>query len=117
MASEKKTEQKVSSNGTSNSVSTSHTPESPSYNVPPYATGMTEPGGPLSHAQAKLDAKDYLGGHNKFPRISRPVELLRHTYDVVVIGSGYGGGVAASRIARAGQSGCLLERGKERWRQ
>ena len=50
-----------------------------------------------------------------FPRISRPVELLRNTYDVVVVGSGYGGGVAASRMARAGQSVCLLERGKERW--
>lgn len=50
-----------------------------------------------------------------FPRISRPVELLRNSYDVVVVGSGYGGGVAASRMARAGQSVCLLERGKERW--
>ncbi|CAK7201000.1 hypothetical protein SEUCBS139899_003701 [Sporothrix eucalyptigena] len=50
-----------------------------------------------------------------FPRISRPVELIRSSYDVVVIGSGYGGGVAASRMARAGQSVCLLELGKERW--
>jgi NADPH-dependent 2,4-dienoyl-CoA reductase/sulfur reductase-like enzyme len=54
--------------------------------------------------------------HKKFPRLSKPVELLRPTYDVVVIGSGYGGGVAASRLARGGQSVCLLERGKERWR-
>ncbi len=100
MTSEMKTEQMVTSNG----VSAPHPPESASYNVPAYATGVTEPGGPLSQAQAKLDAKDYLGGHNKFPRISRPVELLRHRYDVVVIGSGYGGGVAASRMARAGQS-------------
>ena len=113
MASEKKTEQKVTSNG----FSPPHTPESLSYNVSPYGVGVTEPGGPLSQAQAKLDAKDYLGGHNKFPRISRPVELIRHTYDVVVVGSGYGGGVAASRMARAGQSVCLLERGKERWRK
>ncbi|KAI8959082.1 FAD/NAD(P)-binding domain-containing protein [Daldinia sp. FL1419] len=51
----------------------------------------------------------------QFPRISKPVELMRHSYDCVVIGSGYGGGVAASRMARAGQSVCLLERGKERW--
>lgn len=29
--------------------------------------------------------------------------------------SGYGGAVAASRLARARQSVCLLERGKERW--
>jgi len=53
----------------------------------------------------------------RFPRISRPVELLRNTYDVVVIGSGYGGGVAASRMARGRQRVCVLERGKERWRE
>ena len=58
-------------------------------------------------------------GHNrpqKFPRLSKPVELLRPSYDTVVIGSGYGGGVAASRLARGGQSVCVLERGRERWR-
>ncbi|KAL7948027.1 hypothetical protein V8C42DRAFT_272577 [Trichoderma barbatum] len=52
---------------------------------------------------------------NPFPRISKPVELLRHSYDCVVIGSGYGGSIAASRMARAGESVCLLERGEERW--
>lgn len=52
---------------------------------------------------------------HQFPRISRPVELLRSSYDCVVIGSGYGGGVAASRMARAGKSVCLLERGREKW--
>ncbi|KAJ7596444.1 hypothetical protein C8J56DRAFT_917433 [Mycena floridula] len=51
----------------------------------------------------------------KFPRISRPVELIRHEYDVVVIGSGYGGAVSASRMARGKQSVCVLEKGKERW--
>jgi hypothetical protein len=51
----------------------------------------------------------------KHPRISRPVALMRSSYDCVVIGSGYGGGVAASRMARSGQSVCVLERGKERW--
>jgi cholesterol oxidase len=34
---------------------------------------------------------------------------------VVVIGSGYGGSIAASRLARAGQEVCLLERGRELW--
>jgi hypothetical protein len=53
--------------------------------------------------------------HARYPRISRPVELMQTSYDVVVIGSGYGGGVAASRMARGRQSVCLLERGKEKW--
>ena len=32
---------------------------------------------------------------------------------MIVIGSGYGGAIAASRSARAGQRVCVLERGKE----
>jgi cholesterol oxidase len=46
-------------------------------------------------------------------RLSTPVEQLKEHYTVAVIGSGYGGGIAASRMARAGQSVCILERGKE----
>lgn len=34
---------------------------------------------------------------------------------MVVIGSGYGASIAASRCARAGQSVCVLEKGKEWW--
>ncbi len=47
------------------------------------------------------------------PRLSRPIDQIKPHYEVVVIGSGYGGGIAASRMARAGRSVCLLERGKE----
>lgn len=46
-------------------------------------------------------------------RISSPTEQIREHYTVVVIGSGYGGAIAASRLARAGQRVCVLERGKE----
>ncbi|KAK2794237.1 hypothetical protein FQN50_009931 [Emmonsiellopsis sp. PD_5] len=64
---------------------------------------------------AEEDSYFFPGTSRGFPRISRPVELLRPAYDVVVVGSGYGGGVAASRMARGGQSVCLLELGREKW--
>jgi len=46
-------------------------------------------------------------------RISTPISEIKERYDVIVIGSGYGGGIAASRLSRAGKSVCLLERGRE----
>ena len=45
--------------------------------------------------------------------LSRPLEFVRDRYDVIVVGSGYGGGVAASRLSRAGKKVAVLERGRE----
>ena len=45
--------------------------------------------------------------------ISRGASHIGEEYQAVVIGSGYGGGVAASRLSRAGQRVCVLERGRE----
>jgi hypothetical protein len=87
--------------------------------------------GPSTSNRAPPESLDPFGGRTsfvrrgpqarnpsqQFPRISKPVELLRPSYDVVAIGSGYGGGVAASRMARGNMSVCVLERGKERWRK
>lgn len=64
------------------------------------------------HASRNIPESEPTGA---FPRLGIPVELIRHSYDHVVIGSGYGAGVAASRMARTGDSVCMLERGGERW--
>lgn len=47
-------------------------------------------------------------------RLSSPLPKMASHYEVVVVGSGYGGGITASRMARAGRRVCLLERGEER---
>src|SRR5215471_6167881 len=50
--------------------------------------------------------------------LSTPWEQRKTNYDFVVIGSGYGGAIAAARLAGANlnpkPSVCILERGKER---
>ena len=48
-----------------------------------------------------------------FPTLSLSHASIKSQYDVVVVGSGYGASIAASRCARAEQSVCVLERGKE----
>jgi cholesterol oxidase len=45
--------------------------------------------------------------------LSSPTGSMREQYDAIVVGSGYGGSIALSRLARAGKTVCLLERGKE----
>ena len=46
-------------------------------------------------------------------RISRSNEEMEDHYEVIVIGSGYGAGISASRLARAGREVAVLERGRE----
>lgn len=95
----------------------SHREHHKSHPTAPPTLHENGPGGPRSRTYARV--RSYADGDggaaHRFPRISRPVELLRGSYDCVVIGSGYGGAVAASRMARAGETVCLLERGKEKW--
>ena len=45
--------------------------------------------------------------------LARSLDNAKDRYDVIVVGSGYGGGVAASRLARAGKRVAVLERGRE----
>lgn len=93
--------------------------------VPAFTTRSGAGGESTARARSRSRSRSRFRGHadpdaggspaEAFPRISRPVELMRNSYDCVVIGSGYGGGVSASRMARAGRSVCLLERGREKW--
>ena len=47
-------------------------------------------------------------------KLSSKTSNLKTHYDAIVVGSGYGAGIAASRLARMGLEVCVLERGPER---
>ena len=47
-------------------------------------------------------------------KLSTEKSALKSHYEAVVVGSGYGAGIAASRLSRMGQKVCVLERGPER---
>ena len=47
-------------------------------------------------------------------RLSKDISLASPHYDVLVVGSGYGAGVAVNRLAEAGRDVALIERGPER---
>ncbi len=46
-------------------------------------------------------------------RLARNIDQIQPRYDAIVVGSGYGAGVAASRLARMGLTVAVLERGRE----
>jgi len=50
-----------------------------------------------------------------WPHLSKDLGDLKTHYPVLIVGSGYGGGISACRLAAMGQSVCVLERGKELW--
>lgn len=46
-------------------------------------------------------------------KLSKPITEMRSRYEMIIVGSGYGGSIAASRMSRCGLQVCLLEKGKE----
>src|SRR5690606_53952 len=46
-------------------------------------------------------------------KLSKPIAAMKPRYEVIIVGSGYGGSIAASRMSRCGLDVCLLEKGKE----
>ena len=107
--------QATNPSASSSSTTTTHPVDTPKSSVKDGNGPKTKKQSAGTNANVEVSENGQAG--KTFPRLSIPVELMKHQYDVVVIGSGYGGGVAASRMARGGQSVCLLELGKEKWRK
>ncbi len=47
-------------------------------------------------------------------RLSQDIDMAAPHYEAIVVGSGYGAGVAVNRLAKAGKQVALIERGTER---
>lgn len=87
-----------------------------SHPIRPYVDHEVDVGGPQSHSRAHIRTYAEDQRVQAYPRLSKPVELMRGSYDCVVVGSGYGGAIAASRMARTeSQTVCVLECGREKW--
>jgi choline dehydrogenase-like flavoprotein/pimeloyl-ACP methyl ester carboxylesterase len=54
-----------------------------------------------------------MGDLTKTIKLSKPLDEAKDHYEVVVVGSGYGAAISASRLARAGRKVAILERGAE----
>ncbi|KAL9984027.1 hypothetical protein ACROYT_G006282 [Oculina patagonica] len=67
----------------------------------------------MGNSESSHSTKTFEKQPPQFPRLSSPPSEIKPHYDVVIVGSGYGASIAASRCARAGQKVCVLERGKE----
>ncbi|MBO9665590.1 MAG: GMC family oxidoreductase [Bdellovibrio sp.] len=65
-----------------------------------------------STTQAEPQTK-YIPVNVRYKSLSNPISDLKESYDILVIGSGYGGAVMSARLAE-GRSLAILERGAER---
>jgi hypothetical protein len=63
----------------------------------------------------KVHARAEPATGSKWPKLSSDVKDIKAHYPILIVGSGYGGGVSACRLASIGQQCCVLERGKEMW--
>ena len=87
------------------------TPESGLEVAPAGAAGMRPP----PSAKPAKDAPSGIAAVSRsvHDRLAKSRDEMKPHYQAVVVGSGYGGGIAAARLARAGKSVCVLERGRE----